>query len=261
MILKTTAVVLRCWPYANTSRIVVWFSREHGKLAVLIKGSQRPKSFFLGQYDLFYTCELLFYARAAGRLHIARECSPLNPRTPLRTDWRACAAASYFAGLLDQITPYDSPQPELFDLLEQGLDGLAGAAPLPAFVAWWELRLLAGLGLAPRLDRCLACKAEWRPGAQTLRLACARGGVLCAECAHAERHGVLSVSPGALAWLQGCQQAAAVAESGPQPDPSGRLLAEALRLTGAFLGYHLDLPLPARQAALAVMATPLRAAR
>jgi len=73
MILKSPAIVLRFNPFANTSRVVVWLTRDHGKLATLVKGAQRPKSPFLGQFDLFYTCELLFYARAdRQRAHIAR---------------------------------------------------------------------------------------------------------------------------------------------------------------------------------------------
>ena len=47
MILKDEAIALRIHPFGNTSRIVVWLSRTHGKLATLAKGSQREKSPFL----------------------------------------------------------------------------------------------------------------------------------------------------------------------------------------------------------------------
>ena len=89
MILKDQAIALRIHPFGNTSRIVVWLSQSYGKLATLVKGSQREKSGFLGQYDLFYTCELLFYAREQRNLHILKECTPLVLRPSFRSDWRA----------------------------------------------------------------------------------------------------------------------------------------------------------------------------
>ncbi len=84
MIARARAIVLRVFPYSNTSRVVSWLTADHGRVATLIKGSQRPKSLFLGQYDLFYTCELLFYRHERDGLHIARECTPLTRRDRLR---------------------------------------------------------------------------------------------------------------------------------------------------------------------------------
>ena len=73
MILKDDAIVLRIYPFGNTSRSVVWLTRQHGKIVTLAKGSQRPGSALLGQFDLFYTCEVLFYAREQRQVHILKE--------------------------------------------------------------------------------------------------------------------------------------------------------------------------------------------
>ena len=83
MILKDEAIALRMHPFGNTSRIVVWLTQTHGKLATLVKGSQRDRSGFLGQYDLFYTCEILFYAREQRNLHVLKECAPLDVRAAI----------------------------------------------------------------------------------------------------------------------------------------------------------------------------------
>ena len=104
-VVSDEALVLRWFPVTDTSRVVVWFTARHGRISTLIKGSQRPKSWLLGQYDLFYTCELLFYAKANEDLHMIRECAPLAPRSGLRQNWRACAAASFVADLLYRISP------------------------------------------------------------------------------------------------------------------------------------------------------------
>ena len=91
-ILKTTAIALRIAPYSNTSRIVVWLTEEGERLATIIKGALRPKSLFIGEYDLFNTSEVLYYQRREDGLRIVRECSLLQDRPRFRTDWRAYAS-------------------------------------------------------------------------------------------------------------------------------------------------------------------------
>ena len=56
---------------------------SEGPVTTVVKGAVRPKSAFLGQYDLNYTCEIVYYSRAKGELHALRECSPLSTR-PVR---------------------------------------------------------------------------------------------------------------------------------------------------------------------------------
>ena len=83
MILKDEAIALRVYPFGNTSQIAVWLSRTYGKLATLAKGSQRAKSPFLGQFDLFMTK----IEQAAGAATDAREragaAAAAAPSTPV----------------------------------------------------------------------------------------------------------------------------------------------------------------------------------
>lgn len=150
-ILKDEALVLRWYPVTDTSRVVVWFTRHSGKVTTLIKGSQRSKSWALGQFDLFYTCELLFYGLAREDLHHFRECSPLKRRRGLRENWRGCAAASHISSLLQHVSPPRAGHEKLFDLTTQVLDRYArgDTSPLPLF--WYEFQVLRVLGFAPDL--------------------------------------------------------------------------------------------------------------
>ncbi len=104
--------------------MVTWLTPEQGKVTTMIKGSQRPKSRFLGQYDLFYTCELIYHAHKERSVQIARECCPLNMRLRFRQDWKAMATASYFCDIITRISPPDAHHPGLFELLETHLDEL-----------------------------------------------------------------------------------------------------------------------------------------
>jgi DNA repair protein RecO (recombination protein O) len=266
MIHKTPAIVLRWYPFSNTSRVVSWLTPEHGKIVTMVKGSQRPKSAFLGQYDLFYTCELVFYARERTGMHIARECSPLKIRNRLRTDWKACAAASYLCDLLSRASPPDAPHAGLFELLDEGLDHLAprasGQAPpgnglspngstMP-FVFWFELKLLETLGFAPRLRQCLDCKKELAPGTRNTRFQYSHGGILCSRCSEREHSDSVPISPAVLAMLAAWQRARDPRAAFSTQCTAGQLK-ETERLLELFLTYHLDTSLASRRIALEVM--------
>jgi DNA repair protein RecO (recombination protein O) len=249
---KTQAIVLRVYPFSNTSRIVSWLTPESGKIATLVKGSQRPKSFFLGQYDLFYTCELVFYGHERAGVHITRECAPLKTRDRFRSDWKATAAASYLSDLLFRVSPPDAPHHDLFDLLDLGLDHLAARGAVAPFLFWFELKLLGTLGLAPRLKHCLNCAQDLMPSAHRSKFSYSRGGIFCCACAETGAEGSLPIAPDILALLTGWQRARS-----PQAALSTQCttwqLGEIEKLLGLFLAYHLDTSLLSRGIALDVM--------
>lgn len=257
MIEKTPAIVLRYYPYSNTSRVVSWLTPHAGRISTMIKGSQRPKSPFLGQYDLFYTCELVYYARSRGGLHIARECAPLKTRSAFRSDWKACAAASYVADLVLRISPPDAPHHELFDVLDAGLDHLAANGATAEFVHWFELKLLEHLGLAPRLRHCLGCNRDLKPGERRTRFSYARGGILCGSCSRGAADNLLPITPDAVAILSAWQKARS-SQAALSTRCTSRQLEELENLLGLFLVYHLDTPLASRAIAFDTLRRKLR---
>ena len=117
-IIKTDGIVLAIHPWSRTSHIVTWLTPDHGCVTTLVKGAVRPKSAFLGQYDLFYTCDLLYYARARGDLHALRETTPRNLRDGLRGRWRETALAGYAAGLVNDLAPANGESSAWFSFLD-----------------------------------------------------------------------------------------------------------------------------------------------
>lgn len=256
MINKTEAIVLRWYPVSETSRVVSWLTPDHGRLATLLKGALRPHSAFLGQYDLFQTCELLYYARPHEGLMITREVCPLRSRSRLRTDWRACGVASYLCGLVGRITPPEAAQAELFHLLNEALDELAGEGASAPLLFWFELRLLEVLGLAPRLQRCLDCGREAQPGRQPGGFAPIRGGWLCPACYPRDAADHLPLLPDVLALLTSWQRAPS-SRSARTTRLTARQQAEVERILASFMVHHLEQPLTGREIALDLLARQL----
>ena len=181
-IAKTEAITLRVAPFSNTSHIVTWLTPTHGKIATIIKGACRPKSLVLGQYDIGYLCELLFYERDRNGLYILKECSPLDARHPCRGNWQITAAISYLCHLAAIATPDGAHAPELYNLLKDGLNVISNTSyDLPSLLMWFELQVLNLLGLPPQLHRCISC-TQHIATADKAFFSTLRGGILCRQC-------------------------------------------------------------------------------
>lgn len=156
--------------------MVSWLTPAGG-LATLIKGACRPKSPFLGQIDLYYWCELLYYENRQGDLHIARECRPLVWRDALRDDWQGAAAASYICDLSARAIPpgVEAGQPCLD--LNTALDCLAAGVPPLTVMLWYEIKLLEHLGIAPDFSECPHCPEDKTGG--TARFSLGSGRTVC----------------------------------------------------------------------------------
>ncbi len=246
MILKTEAIALRIRGFSNTSHIVTWLSPEAGRLTTVVKGACRPKSAFLGQYDLFYSCELLYYAREREGLHIARECTPMDPRASFRSDWRAMLCASYACDAMDHVAENSPPGGSLFGLLREVLDRLAKEGADTALLLWFEARLLETLGLSPDLAGCPHCHGQ---AGDDLRFAVADGRMVCTRCdASIRGAAILTLSRDAVNALR---QAARAAE--PQPGLFAAFRATERivlrRFLGVFMRYHLEIPFGSRSLA------------
>ena len=184
-IVKTEAITLRVAPFSNTSHVVTWLTPTHGKIATVVKGACRPKSPVLGQYDIGFLCELLFYERDRNGLHIIKECSVLDSRSHMRGNWQLTAAASYMCHLASIVTPDAGHAPELYTLLASSLSFLtpdmAASHSRALLLFWFELQLLAILGIPPQLDKCVNCSASAAAGPGTI-FSPQQGGILCVKC-------------------------------------------------------------------------------
>ena len=147
--IKTEAICLDIRPWSRTSHVVSWLTPT-GKVATVVKGAVRAKSQFLGQYDLNYTCDIIYYARAKGELHALRECVPLEMREELRNDYRKLALAGYFRRLMAELAPMGEECRAWYGHL---LASLSSLVPHVDDLVRFELAVLQLSGLAPDFGR------------------------------------------------------------------------------------------------------------
>jgi len=151
--IRSEAICLSIRPWSQTSHVVTWLTPV-GKVATVVKGAVRPKSSFLGQYDLNYTCDVLYYARAKGDVHALREAYPVRLREGLRTSYRALALADYLRSLVSELAPAGTDCQAWYAALSSGLDDcerLSAGTPsgLTVRLVRFELEVLRLSGLGP----------------------------------------------------------------------------------------------------------------
>jgi len=250
MIATTEALVLRVSPFSKTSHVVTWLTPTQGLLATTVRGAQRSRSAFLGQYDLYYTCELTHYLREHNGLHIAKECTPLNMRHRFRSDWRAAAAASYVSDLLIRVS-MSGDHEELFRFASNILDRFCEYGAERVLLYWFELRLMQILGLAPQLQSCVVCRKDIGLNDKPLFLPI-QGGIVCRSCHARDAARAVPIAPDILALLRTWQRT-----DSPRAVRNTRCTSEQLvalgALLGVFLTLHIDVSGQSRRIAIEMM--------
>jgi len=260
------ALVLRRFPYSESSLVVRALTRDHGRVHILARGAYRMQSRYFGVLDLFDELELEWRQSPRRELAELRKGDVGRRRRPLREDlarYRAGVAMLELADFGSRPGRSDTP---LFELLSASLERLCDLdRPPDAALVVFQLGFLQNHGLAPALARCAACDKQAPPttlDAQRAHFSAGSGGRLCAACAEDSRAAARRVGTMPIAVLADGEALLAELREGRLPEPDAiseptRLLA--LRdLTERFLDYHLDsTPKASRQ----FLATPNRNAR
>ena len=228
------AVVLRTYKSGEADRVVVLWTRHHGKVRVLAKGVRKTSSRLGGNLEtLAYVKVDLVKTR--GEFYIARHVAHRERLATLRDSYARISAGYAVVEAVDAIPSDGVPDEEIFDLLVRVLTTLDDPSYEPALVpASFFLRLLALDGSEPVVDVCVNCG---RPE-PLVAFDAGVGGTLCDNC----RQG-LSPSRDALMLIRrmlGGDLASVLRES--PPPGAGEVMAVAQEAIEGHFGRRLRSP-------------------
>ena len=188
---QTDALVLRIYPWSETSCIASVYTRDFGKLSVLAKGARRPKSPFEAALDLLSICRVVFIPKSGDALDLLTEAKLVRRYRAGAADLLRLYSGYYVAELLDRLTDKGDEQPELFELAESTLLALADPVlELRAVVLRLELQMLRMLGHLPTWRMCAQCGDEV-PASDKATFGLLASGVLCERCRPGSRQMIL----------------------------------------------------------------------
>ncbi|MEI6674377.1 MAG: DNA repair protein RecO [Verrucomicrobiota bacterium] len=153
----TLAIVVRLTRLTDTSLIVHWFTRDHGLVKTVAKGARRPNSQFAGKLDLFFGGEIRFVRARCGELHMLQEVAISEWRDGLRRHYSATLLAAYFGQLLELAVEPEHADPDLYALLQRGLDHVAATPASLRALRHFESELARLLGVAHALRAAELC--------------------------------------------------------------------------------------------------------
>ncbi len=187
---RDTGVVLRTHKLGEADRIVVIFTRNHGKVRAVAKGVRKTSSRFGARLEPTSHVALQLYA---GReLDVVTQAETVENFREIRDHLDRIARASAMLEAVEVVSPEREHNPRLYLMLVGALGALARNDP-PLVVAAFFLKLLSLEGFHPVVDRCVNCGS---PG-PLVSFDVEGGGMRCAGCRYGQ-----AVSPEGLDLLQ-----------------------------------------------------------
>jgi DNA repair protein RecO (recombination protein O) len=199
---KTDAIVIRQADFSETSRVVTFFTREHGKMAALAKGAKRLKGPFEAAIDLLATCRIVFIHKSTGGLDILTEAQLIERFKPNGRDLNSLYGGYYVAELLSSLTEDFDPHPELYDEAFRTLMRLSSEQDQKLTLLKFELAVLREIGQLPMFDACMVCNLPVEESRTRFGFWVLQGGLICHACQQKESQTQPEIQPGTLAVLR-----------------------------------------------------------
>ncbi len=202
-IIKAEGIVLRSMKMGETSKLLTLFTREHGILKVIAKGSRSRKSRFGATLELLNVIHLVYYHKDSRDLQLLSAADLVETFPSLAADLERWAYACACGELIVRAHPGAEATPRLYPILIETLRALNGPrSETEARVCFWSLqmKLLGVFGIGPHLRRCLNCDVPSDSSASPIvHFHITRGGFFCEKCFSGT--GALKLSASTLALL------------------------------------------------------------
>jgi DNA repair protein RecO (recombination protein O) len=214
--LRDEAVVLRTYRSGEADRIVVLWSRDHGKIRAIAKGVRKPTSKIGGGLEPLAHVQI-FLAESRSDLYIVRQVQHCEQYAVLHSSYDRITAGMAIVEVIDAIPSDDVADAEIFTMTTKALATLNDPQFEPLMVpAAFFLKLMVHDGSEPLVAQCASCGSAGPLVAFDAEI----GGALCPNC----RAGRSLSEPGLdlLRRLLGGDLAAVLRE--PSPEGAGEVI-------------------------------------
>lgn len=147
--IRDDAICIRHWDWSETSQTVSLFSRDHGIIRGIAKGSKRERTPFSGGVELLTLGEVVAIVRSGGSLATITAWDLRESYPGVRRSLRAFYVGSYLIDLIHHAVTDGDPHPGLFDRVTGVFDILAQFPEEVLLRGQWAV--LAETGYAPEL--------------------------------------------------------------------------------------------------------------
>jgi DNA repair protein RecO (recombination protein O) len=176
---QTKAIIVKKTKLGEADRILTLYTPDLGKIQAVAKGVRRPRSKMAGHLELM-TCSQISLARGRN-LDTITGAQTIESFLPLKTDLVLASYGFYVIELVNQFTPDQSGDEDIYNLLLETLINLQNSDNRELLIRYFELKLLELAGYRPQLHNCIACDEPLAPVINYFNAGA--GGMLCPRCA------------------------------------------------------------------------------
>jgi DNA repair protein RecO (recombination protein O) len=124
LITKTEIIVFRTVDYSESSYIATVLSREHGKIALMVKGARKPKSKFSGMLQPGNLLNAVYYYKASRNVQTLSEASYAFRLKTISVNIEKMALATSALELIAQLVHENEVNEPVFDFTRNFLEWL-----------------------------------------------------------------------------------------------------------------------------------------
>jgi DNA repair protein RecO (recombination protein O) len=188
---STRAIVLSRENFGEADRYVRFFTRDWGMLTVLARSARKSQRRYVGGLDIFCHDEIFLRGtpRRGGSTSPPHKEKPylveltvLNSFIGLRENLERMTTAGKITQWVLKLADAATPMPGVYSLLGQSLSVIereSDADRLELLALLFKLKLLAQLGLKPRVEACVRCGQS---SSAEAFFDVESGGALCTRC-------------------------------------------------------------------------------
>lgn len=152
MIITTPAVILKSFPYGDTSLVARCFTREMGKISIIARGARRKKSPQGAYLQPMSHLEMVYYYKSTRDLQTVSKLSFLSGWSGIMADLKKISYGLAIIELTEKILSEHDANPHLFDELVAVLQALNDRDKRLNLIYWYyQVKLLSVLGFRPDL--------------------------------------------------------------------------------------------------------------
>jgi DNA repair protein RecO (recombination protein O) len=202
---EAEAIVLRQYSLSDSDRIIVFMTREFGKVRAAAQGVKKIKSRMAGALELLNHLHLEFWIREGRELAQIRHTEFIHSYLGRQPALKQMCAFSYFAEITNEVAQDNQPHQALFRLLLASLNAGEGYGINESLIRYFEIWCLKLSGLLPNYAYCSNCGKcvkdvgffAWIESGQVRCHACADGqGLGVGAAAAAALEAMMKYGPG-----------------------------------------------------------------
>ncbi|WP_028775346.1 DNA repair protein RecO [Shimazuella kribbensis] len=181
MITRLQGIVLRNKAYGESDQLLFVFTRERGKVSMIVRGSKKPRSRFGAVTEPFTVADFVCYQHSPTSMPSLSQADIIHHNQAIRADLLLTAYGAYWLELVDRIIVEKEPSPNLYNQLGILLSQLNDGKDPEILTRLLELAILTEAGYKPVFSQCASCGAAWnsrKVGAFSLT----QGGIVCTDC-------------------------------------------------------------------------------